>query len=217
MVKKVFIQTLIITIFIFATGFYFGDYIESQRADNIQELFFQTETDRLDLNTQIEMFENLDCESIRSETINLADKTYFEAISLENIKESENYNEDLNEIHRRYDLIRTIIWKIVYDYDDCFEDYDVFVYLYEYKNPSYDVELRQEYYASVTSDIKKTEERVILIPIAYDTNIISLDLLMDILNIEKGTKIVINNEIIVDDYSSKEDILELINANKGIA
>ena len=87
MVKKVFVQTLIISLFIFSTGFYLGDYIESQRADYIQDLSFKSETNRLDLNTQISMFDKLDCDTIRSETIKLADDTYFDAIELEQMEE----------------------------------------------------------------------------------------------------------------------------------
>ena len=125
MVRKVFIQTLIISLFIFSTGFYLGDYIESQRADYVQDLSFRAETNRLDLNTQISMFDKLDCDIIRSETIKLADDTYFDAIYLEKMEKSEVYSNKLYEIHRKYDLTRTIIWKITDDQKRCFKDYNI--------------------------------------------------------------------------------------------
>lgn len=213
MVKTVFIQTLIISLFIFSTGFYLGDYIESQRADYIQDLSFRAETNRLDLNTQINMFDKLDCDTIRSETIGLADDTYFDAIDLEKMEESEVYSDKLYEIHRKYDLTRTIIWKITDDQKRCFEDYNIIVYLYQYLDPSYENELKQDYFAALTGEIKSDTDNTILIPIAYDTDINSLKLIMNILEIEEETQLVINNEHFVSELISKKDLLNLINTN----
>ena len=213
MVKTVFIQTLIISLFIFSTGFYLGDYIESQRADYIQDLSFRAETNRLDLNTQISMFDKLDCETIRSETIGLADDTYFDAIDLEKMEESEVYSDKLYEIHRKYDLTRTIIWKITDDQKRCFEDYNIIVYLYQYLDPSYESELKQDYFAALTSELRRNNNNTILIPIAYDTDINSLKLIMNILEIEEETQLVINNEHFVSELISKKDLLNLINTD----
>ena len=213
MVRKVFIQTLIISLFIFSTGFYLGDYIESQRADYIQDLSFKSETNRLDLNTQISMFNKLNCETIRSETIKLADDTYFDAIELENMEESEVYNDKLYEIHRKYDLTRTIIWKITDDQSHCFKDYNIIVYLYKYLDPSYENELKQDYFAALTGEIKSNNNNTILIPIAYDTDINSLKLMMNILEIDEETQLIINNNHFVSELISKDDLLNLINTN----
>ena len=213
MVKTVFIQTLIISLFIFSTGFYLGDYIESQRADYIQDLSFRAETNRLDLNTQISMFDKLDCETIRSEIIGLADDTYFDAIDLEKMEESEVYSDKLYEIHRKYDLTRTIIWKITDDQKRCFEDYNIIVYLYQYLDPSYESELKQDYFAALTSELRRNNNNTILIPIAYDTDINSLKLIMNILEIEEETQLVINNEHFVSELISKKDLLNLINTD----
>ena len=213
MVKTVFIQTLIISLFIFSTGFYLGDYIESQRADYIQDLSFRAETNRLDLNTQISMFDKLDCETIRSETIGLADDTYFDAIDLEKMEESEVYSDKLYEIHRKYDLTRTIIWKITDDQKRCFENYTIIVYLYQYLDPSYESELKQDYFAALTGELKRNTNNTILIPIAYDTDINSLKLIMNILEIEEETQLVINNEHFVSELISKKDLLNLINTD----
>ena len=213
MVKTVFIQTLIISLFIFSTGFYLGDYIESQRADYIQDLSFRADTNRLDLNTQISMFDKLDCETIRSETIGLADDTYFDAIDLEKMEESEVYSDKLYEIHRKYDLTRTIIWKITDDQKRCFEDYNIIVYLYQYLDPSYESELKQNYFAALTSELRRNNNNTILIPIAYDTDINSLKLIMNILEIEEETQLVINNKHFVSELISKKDLLNLINTD----
>ena len=213
MVRKVFIQTLIISLFIFSTGFYLGDYIESQRADYIQDLSFKSETNRLDLNTQISMFNKLNCETIRSETIKLADDTYFDAIELENMEESEVYNDKLYEIHRKYDLTRTIIWKITDDQSRCFKDYNIIVYLYKYLDPSYENELKQDYFAALTGEIKSNNNNTILIPIAYDTDINSLKLMLAILEIDEETQLIINNKHFVSELISKDDLLNLINTD----
>jgi hypothetical protein len=213
MVRKVFIQTLIISLFIFSTGFYLGDYIESQRADHVQDLSFRAETNRLDLNTQISMFDKLDCDIIRSETIKLADDTYFDAIYLEKMEKSEVYSNKLYEIHRKYDLTRTIIWKITDDQSRCFKDYNIIVYLYKYLDPGYENELRQEYFTALTSELKSDDDRTILIPIAYDTDINSLKLMMNILEIDDETQLIINNEHFVSELISKDDLLNLINTN----
>jgi len=213
MVKTVFIQTLIISLFIFSTGFYLGDYIESQRADYIQDLSFRADTNRLDLNTQISMFDKLDCETIRSETIGLADDTYFDAIDLEKMEKSEVYSDKLYEIHRKYDLTRTIIWKITDDQKRCFEDYNIIVYLYQYLDPSYESELKQNYFAALTSELRRNNNNTILIPIAYDTDINSLKLIMNILEIEEETQLVINNKHFVSELISKKDLLNLINTD----
>ena len=213
MVRKVFIQTLIISLFIFSTGFYLGDYIESQRADYVQDLSFRAETNRLDLNTQISMFDKLNCDIIRSETIKLADDTYFDAIYLEKMEKSEVYSNKLYEIHRKYDLTRTIIWKITDDQSRCFKDYNIIVYLYKYLDPGYENELKQEYFTALTSDLKSADDRTILIPIAYDTDINSLKLMMNILEIDDETQLIINNEHFVSELISKDDLLNLINTN----
>ncbi len=213
MVKKVFVQTLIISLFIFSTGFYLGDYIESQRADYIQDLSFKSETNRLDLNTQISMFDKLDCDTIRSETIKLADDTYFDAIELEQMEESEVYSDKLYEIHRKYDLTRAIIWKITDDQSRCFEDYNIIVYLYQYLDPGYESAIKQEYFASLTGEIKTNYDNTILIPIAYDTEINSLKLMMNILELDDETQLIINNEHFVSELISKDNLLNLINTN----
>jgi hypothetical protein len=85
--------------------------------------------------------------------------------------------------------------------------------LYKYLDPSYENELKQDYFAALTGEIKSNNNNTILIPIAYDTDINSLKLMMNILEIDEETQLIINNNHFVSELISKDDLLNLINTN----
>jgi len=208
--KHAFWQALIITIVIFWTGIMLGVLFESSRADKLEKIYFNAETDIFDIQLESDLLTLLDadCEIATKGTIDFADQIYKEAKTLEKYDASTRITEEIIDIHKRYDLLRTMLWKNTIELQEkCPSTTNSIVYLYEYNNPATNTQAKQITFSKVLSDAKtKYGDKIILIPIAYDTGVKSLDLFKKTYDLDKAPIIIINQEDIIKEIPTVEMI-----------
>ena len=213
--KHILWQAFLVAIAIFIIGIFLGTLFEESRIDKIKELYFDSETDLLDIQLQsnILSYSRLGCDVAVEESRVFADKIFFEALLLEKYDSANKITKDMVSIHRRYDLLRIMLWENLIEIkENCEEEIDVVVYLYEYINPSLEVQSKQNTFSNSLTSLKKKEgNNIILIPMAHDTNVKSLDLILKRFNISQFPVVIINEEIVVDKISSVEDLKAYLN------
>ncbi len=212
--KHAFWQALIATILIFGIGLILGFFLESYRADNVQYNLFNAETNILDdqlRNRLVEDF-NLDCDIAKESTFNFADKIYSEATKLEQLDQASKLSDSFLALHRRYDLLRALLWTETINLKErCGENFHTLVYLYEYNNDDIDINSQQLFYSRLLLDLKdKYPDEVILIPIATDNDLDSIELILKDYQIDEFPAIIVDESEVVNGIISLNDIENII-------
>jgi len=96
--------------------------------------------------------------------------------------------------------------------EKCNSDYHNVVYFYQYDNPSIEQKSKQRFFSKLLSQIKeKFGNSIMLIPIAADNDISSINLLLDKYGIEELPVLLIDEDIKITDLESMEDIEKYLN------
>jgi hypothetical protein len=208
--KYVFLYALIITFVIFNFGIFMGYKLESSRVDKIDEMYIEAELDLLDQRIQREAFEivGLDCEDSIQANIDFADKIFNEAQKIKKFENANRMNSEILFQHKRFDLLRTLFWmNSIKIKEKCGADYSNVVYFYEYDNPSLEQKAEQSFFSNLLVELKeKHGSKIMLIPIAGDESIPSINLLMKKYEIEELPVILIDEKTKINEVNDKEDI-----------
>jgi len=211
--KHVFWEALLLAIFIFASGMLIGYLLELNRTSNIISAYQEAEINLLDIKIQQTIFEQEDfnCEEATQELIKFADKTYLEASILEEYKKSARLSEGIFFQHKKYDLLRTILWlNSIKVKEICPNSFDTIVYFYEYSPTDLDdlnLRAKQEAFSRSLGELKyNQEDGIILIPIAGNLDIGSIELLKSNYNIDKLPTVLINEKQVITSIDELESI-----------
>jgi len=207
-------QALIITLIIFWSGILIGIFFEDSRVTEITTLYSDSETSISDFETASSLIfnENMNCSRLNEEAIIFADRIYEEAKKLEQYDNSNKITDRVIYLHKRYDLLRTILWeKIIENKEQCTEPVNTIVYLYKYKAEDIETISTQKTISNYLTEIKKQNPDAILIPIADDMNILSLDILKEVYNITQTPAIIINENHTIYDLNNLNQIQPLLN------
>tara|TARA_Y100000310_G_C20567950_1_gene756498 strand:- start:633 stop:1250 length:618 start_codon:yes stop_codon:yes gene_type:complete len=198
-----------ITVLIFGIGLIFGVYLEQQRSDDFNKLFFESESSLFDTLALVNLLDSkeISCSDLIAAEVVFADKIFEEALSLEKFDESNKLTDSLKSIHKKYDLLRTILWINSIDIKEKCLGINNVVYLYEYSTENVNIKAKQNVLAKVLFDFKQEQgNNILLIPIAVDNDVVSLEYLVELYGIESFPAIIINEEHIIYEVSSTEEI-----------
>jgi len=206
--KRVFWQALIIALAIFAFGILLGYMMESFRVNKILTLYQQSELDMLDVKIQSDIFgaENINCNQSYIELLSFADRVYEQANLLSRYEESSRLQEGLKVQHKKYDLLRTMLWVNALNVQEkCSKkDFHIVVYFYEYLSEDQEIKGMQEAFAKKLSALKNLYgEKVLLIPLAGNMDSNSLSYLMQTYNVYSLPSVLVDQKFVLD---STEDI-----------
>lgn len=207
--KHVFWQALFVTLLIFGIGLVFGIYLEQQRADDFNSMFFESESSLFDAIALINLLdsENLSCEDLINAHIDFADKIYFEARTLEKVDDSTKLTNSLKSIHKKYDLLRTILWINIIKVKENCKGVNSVVYLYEYSAEEISIRAEQNVWEKILFDLKQEEgANIILIPIAVDNDVASLDYLIRLYDVHEFPSVIINEDQVISEVSTTSDL-----------
>lgn len=211
--KNVFWEALLLAAVIFILGIFLGIAFEANRVDDIAEVYEQSSISLTDSFALRELVSEGDysCEELIDFNLEFADTIYEEAKTLEQYDSAERITDGLNSAHRRYDLLRTLLWMNLRDLrQECGDDFNSVIYIYEYNSEDLNKKATQAVWSRVLSDLKRElGGEVILVPIAGDSNLISLSILLKdfgILDVSGMPVVIVNDEFVLDDVSSVEDI-----------
>ncbi|HLD98448.1 MAG TPA: hypothetical protein VI815_03925 [Candidatus Nanoarchaeia archaeon] len=212
--KHAFWQAFFVTIIIFCIGIIIGFFIEGFRSDKIQDNLISSEINLLDQQLKDRVFVNFNvtCEDSVNSTFRFADKIYGEARQLEKYDESSKFTDSIFLLHKRYDLLRVMLWtesielKNRCNFNSNTNFYTI-VYLYEYNVDDVDQVSEQTFFSRVLFELKsKYPDKILLIPIAVDMDLESVDLAVSDYNIESYPVIIINEGKIVENIESLEEL-----------
>ena len=208
--KYIFLWALLVTLLFFNLGIFFGYMLESSRVDKINEFYVQSDMDLLDQRIQSDAFDiiNLNCENAINANNIFADKIFEDAKKIQRFEDANKFNQDIIFQHKRFDLLRTLFWmNSIKIKEKCNASYHNVVYFYKYNGPSIDQKARQGVFSRVLEELKQDKgNSIMLIPIAGDNNLTSVDLLMKTYGINDFPTILIDEKIKIDKLESKEEI-----------
>jgi hypothetical protein len=213
--KRVFWEALFLTVVVFLFGVLIGISFESNKVEQIRQYYSFSEASIMDVfavNNLVDT-ESANCSILESANFEFADGIYEEAIILEKYEDSGKITEGMVLEHKKYDLLRTLLWiNDIKTEKKCGKNYHTVVYLYEYQPDDLAQRATQNVWSKILTDLK-TEygNEVLLIPIAVDSDLVSLNSLTDKYSIQEYPVLIVDDEIIVDELSSVEDIGGLIN------
>lgn len=208
--KAFFFSTIV-----FILGLNLGVFVESSNLNEIERAVISSEVELYDSNIRSSIIQDypVSCEKSIDNTFKLADKIYEEVILLENLDESSALVEGFFEMHKRYDLLRLQLWldsSRIKTY--CENEFNLIIYLYEYDSDDPEKLSLQNLYASITGDLKSNyRENVLLIPIAYNMDLNSLDIILENYNLENQTALIINDKYVITDAITYDEVIQYIN------
>jgi hypothetical protein len=212
--KSVFWQALIVTILIFIVGLIFGYYIESSRTSTVELNLLSSEVNLLDeqLRGNIVENSNLSCEIAVDSTFAFADKVYDEALKLEQYDLSSKFNSEIMlALHRRYDLLRTMLWTEAVTLKKRCPGFHTVVYFFDYTSKDIDIKAKQSFFSNLLKDVKDgNPSKVLLIPIAADLDLASVEIAMQNYGVKSSPVILIDENKIVNDVVTLKEIEDLI-------
>lgn len=209
--KHVFWEALILAIFIFASGILLGYFLELNRTSQIITAYQESEINLLDIQIQKSTFsEKIDpeeCSFAIKEMMNFADRTYNEAKLLEKYEGSSKLSEGLLFQHKKYALLRAILWSNAIDIKSQCPSFDTVVYIYELEPKDVEVSARQNSFSKYLEELKQEKgNSILLIPLAGNTEASSIDFLKQRYNVQEFPSIIVNEKNLITTVSDLESI-----------
>ena len=210
--KHVFWQALIVTTIIFTSGVFLGFVLENLRTSNIDFLAQQSEIDLLDIKIQNDIYskEIFNCEVAIKENLDFAEKVYEEAKILDRYDKASRLTENLKIQHKKYDLLRVILLlNSIEIKEKCNTSYYDVVYFYDYIESPLDIRAKQSVFSKLLNQLKQDKGvEILLIPMATDNDISSINLIMNNYNIseEEIPVILINEKIKITELQDIEQL-----------
>lgn len=183
--------------------------IEGNRANEMNSYYTQSEValiDILSLNKLVNLG-NVSCSVLEQSNKDLLDRVYDDARLLTQYEESGKLTNNLKDLHKKYDVLRTYLWINSVDLKKkCPSKISTIVYLYNYEETDLTKKAEQNVWSKLLLEIKNENPEVVLIPIAYDSNLISLNSLVSSYNITSFPSVIVNEKTVFSEISSKEEI-----------
>ena len=208
--KYVFLQALFLTIVMFLIGMYIGIAFEDKNLDNAQTFFSQSETSLMDIMALNDLLDSgkVSCDLLQQTNFDFANKIYHEAALLDDYEKSGRITDNFLYIHRKYDLLRTVLWmNAIKVKEQCNNSFSTVVYLYNYEVEDLIIKAEQTVWSKLLYELKQDEgKNILLIPIARSDDFISLEALTNSLGITQYPVVIVNEEHVFYDITSIEEI-----------
>lgn len=214
--KHAFWQALVFTVIVFIFGLLIGFFLEGYSADKIEQNLAQSEINVLDEQLRGDVIDNfdVDCSLAKENLFEFADNVYYEALKLESIDETDKFDRGFKLLHKKYDLLRLMIWQEAIDLkDNCDSEFNSIVYIYSYEDVENDFQRAaiQKTYSRILGQLKANyPEDVLLIPIAGDMDLASVDLILDSFGIEELPVIIVNEERIISGVPTYDELEKVV-------
>jgi hypothetical protein len=212
--NNVFWQALLLSITFLVIGMYLGIILEQGRLIEINDYYIQSEVSLIDIITLDNLVETnqLSCEKLKSININLLNRVYEEALLLSEYETAGRITEEITLLHKKYDVLRGYLWvNAIKIKERCGSDFDTIVYFYNYEEKDLTKKAEQNVWSKLLGEIK--EERgddLVLIPIAADTELESINSVLSSYNFTDFPIVIINEEIILDELIEKEELMKIL-------
>lgn len=207
-------MALAFTIIVFVIGIALGFFLEQNRNVQFSSDVMKSEISLLDeqiLNKAI-TDGRVSCDIAINSTFNFADRIYWEALSLQQYDSASMLTSDLKEIHKRYDLLRVLLWnEAVSLKKNCNASFHTVVYLYDYGIDDSALNAKQDTISKLLLDLKnKYPDKVLLIPIAANLNLESVNLVLREYKIQEEPVVIIDENRTISNFVSFNELQNAI-------
>lgn len=212
---RIFLEVFFLTLIMVGSGLFIGFYMESSRANRVIEQYKQLEVNALDLKLQNYYYQIMDkasCTQAINQNFIFADKIYNEGLMIEKYEEAEKLSDQLILDEQRYALLKAELWiNTILLKEKCNNPFHTVVYIYSKDNsPAKDAE--QTAVSKTLEKIKQEKgNNIILIPIAGDLGLDSIDMQERIYNITYLPSIIIDEKYIIHGFVPEENITQYLN------
>ncbi len=207
--KNVFWEALLVAGAVFILGLLLGVFVESNRLNAINDYYSRAEVSLIDsLALSNSIINNTNCNNIILTNIQFADSIYNEAALLEKYEEAGKITDSMIIAHQKYDLLRTILWQnIMQIRQKCPDSFNSVVYLYNYNSPDIEEKATENVWSNILYDVKqKAGSNAILVPIAVNSNLSSLNYMVNEFNITDFPAVIINDKIVLYKLESSASV-----------
>jgi hypothetical protein len=209
--KKIFKQTLILTVSVFVIGLLFGIYIDSLRVEEVKERM--TEIDNLWndvrlLQSYIQRFSNnmtSYCGFLLDENLKVGDRIYNEGVKVNEYEKSNRFDIASFTLEKeRYALLDLQFWINSIDLKKlCNANYSTVIYFYSQYNKTPE----QTFEDRVLWDLKqKCGPSIIYITFPSDFNISTIEVIKNIYKIERVPAVLINESVLLNSPVTMNDL-----------
>ncbi|MFA5020038.1 MAG: hypothetical protein WC533_02980 [Candidatus Pacearchaeota archaeon] len=212
---RVFLESLILSLLILIIGISIGFYIENYRTDKVVNDYKVFEINALDLKLQnyyYQIMNTASCNFTIESNLKFADEIYDEGLLIAKYEETQEFSDNLLLAKKRYVLLKTELWlNSILLKQKCKNAPHTVVYIYS-QTGEMKKSAEQE---AVSNELKKLKEKygneIVLIPIAGDLELDSVDLQMKIYNIQYLPSVLIDEKVVLEGYHSASEIEENLN------
>jgi hypothetical protein len=212
--KHAFWQALVFTIIIFIFGLLLGYTLETSRSNQVEQNLFNSEINLLDeqVRTKVTEGNEIDCTLAKESLFHFADKIYGEAAKLEEYDSASKFTDSFKILHRRYDLLRTMLWiESNTIQKNCPGKFHTLVYLYNYNVDNINVNSLENAYSSILRDLKsKYPNDILLIPIAANLDLDSINLASKAHNITSYPVIIVDNKQVISELPTLAQMEKIV-------
>ncbi|MBU2615605.1 MAG: hypothetical protein KKC19_00710 [Nanoarchaeota archaeon] len=207
--KNIFWEAFLLTVIVFVFGLFMGLAIENSRIQDLNTYYENSEislVDVLALNN-IASLENTNCDSLILSSLAFADRIFLESKELDNIDEANKLSGNIEVVHRKYDLLRTLLWvSSTKTLEQCGDEFSVVTYLYHRKDASVNEMAMQNVWSKILRDLKEKEgSKIVLIPISVDSELSSLEAMISMYGVESYPSVIVNGHVL-SEVTSVEDL-----------
>ena len=210
--KRVFWEALFLTVVVFFLGMLIGVSFEENKLNEINNYYIISETSIMDAFalSSLSDFSSGNCENLIQANLDFADRIYEEARILEKYEQAKKITESMDLMHGKYDVLRTFLWiNTIKTADKCGRNYSTVVYLYESETDDLTQKATQQVWSKILYDLKQDKgKNIILIPLAVDKNLISLESLLKQYNLTSYPAVIIDEKEIIYELVSADDLKE---------
>ncbi len=219
--KHAFWQALIFALIVFVFGMFIGFYLENARVERVQNALLVTEINTLDEQVRNSIIENtkIGCNISTKSTFEFADKIYNEATRLELYDSSSKFTSELKTIHKKYDLLRMMLWEESQTIrEKCPNKFHTAIYLFTYDTQDIALRSKQTVFSRILIELKeKHGSDVLLIPIAADLNISSVELIKQVYNVTSLPAIIVDERKVITQLPTYEELeKDIFQSNKPL-
>ncbi len=211
--RRAFWQALVFTFFIFGIGMAIGFLLENSREKKVEISSIQSELNLLDEQVRDKAISEfgISCSLARESTFRYADRIYNEALKLEKFDSSAKFYNTLKIIHKRYDLLRMMLWAQSIEIKKNCSDFHTVVYLFQYDTENINTRAQQTAFSRLLTDLKnKYPDEILLVPIAANLDLDSVELAMQAYGVKKAPAILIDEDDVFYDIINFEELENLV-------
>jgi len=204
--RHVFWQAFLLAILFFFIGLVGGVYLEQNHSDTLNSNFQKSEASLYDSFALGKLIDNpaVSCRQLVDANVQFADRIFSEAKVLDDYEDSTKLTEIVKIIHKKYDVLRTLLWiNVISVREKCPSEFNTVIYLYLYDSEDVEVKSKQVVWSRILSDLKDSKgNEVLLIPIAADQGVDSLNALEKAYNVNQFPAVIVNEKKVLYDVES---------------